>query len=89
MWTFPQELKQLINKHVAMLTRSDDLQLIADLLHDGGDKVAAPVRRWAAEDDGDNRASIDRRLVRLSDIDSSFPGGHESERPEELDGRAI
>ena len=57
MWTFPQELEQLINKHLSILTRSDDLQLIADLLHDGGDKVAALARRWAAEDDGDNRVS--------------------------------
>ena len=57
MWTFPQELEQLINKHVAMLTRSDDLRLIADLLHDGGDKVAALARRWAAEDNGDHKAS--------------------------------
>ena len=53
MWTFPQELEQLINKHIAILTRSDDLQLIADLLHDGGDKVAALAQRWATEDDGD------------------------------------
>ena len=45
MCSFAQELEQLINKHVAMLTRSDDLQFIADLLHDGGDKVAATTRR--------------------------------------------
>jgi hypothetical protein len=57
MWSFPQELEQLINKHVAMLTRSDDLQLIADLLHHAGDKVAALGRRWAAEDDGDDEAA--------------------------------
>ena len=58
MWTFPQELEQLINKNLGMLTRSDDLQLIAVLLHDAGDKVAALARRWAAEDDdGDTWAS--------------------------------
>jgi hypothetical protein len=57
MCSFAQELEQLINKHVAMLTRSDELQFIADLLHDGGDKVAALARRWAAEDDGNNEAA--------------------------------
>jgi hypothetical protein len=57
MCSFAQELEQLINKHVAILTRSDDLQFIADLLHDGGDKVAALARRWATEDDGDNEAA--------------------------------
>ena len=57
MCSFAQELEQLINKHVAILTRSDDLQFIADLLHDGGNKVAALARRWAAEDDGDNEAA--------------------------------
>ena len=34
MCSFAQELEQLINKHVA-LTRSDDLQFIADLGHRG------------------------------------------------------
>ena len=57
MCSFAQELEQLINKHVAMLTCSDDLQFIADLLHDGGDKVAALARRWAEEDDGANEAA--------------------------------
>jgi hypothetical protein len=57
MWSFQQELEQLIKKHVAVLTESDDLQAIADLLHDGGDKVAALARRWAAEDDGENEAA--------------------------------
>ena len=57
MWSFPQELEQLINKHVVVLTRSDDLQLIANLLHDSGDKVAALARRWAAQDDSDNEAA--------------------------------
>ena len=57
MWSFQQELEQLIKKHVAVLTESDDLQMIADLLHDGGDKVAALARQWAVEDDGENEAA--------------------------------
>jgi hypothetical protein len=57
MWSFHQELEQLIKKHVAVLTESNDLQAIADLLHDGGDQVAALARRWAAEDDGENEAA--------------------------------
>ena len=64
MWSFPQELEQLINKHVAMLTRSDDLQLVADLLHHAGDKVAALARRWAAEDDDGDTWAPDAPMPR-------------------------